>query len=76
MLLVVTIICGAVGLGGSFLISAPADLPLFSYGQSPSGHWWNVLFGLTGYERKGEYANVKAFWLPIQVDSPKTTATR
>ena len=49
-------------------------LPLFSYGQSPAGHFWNLLFGLAGYERDGATANIKAFWLPIQVAGPKAQA--
>lgn len=48
-------------------------LPLFSYGQNPSGYFWNVLFGLAGYERAGSYGKVKAFWIPITVDSPRET---
>jgi len=45
-------------------------LPLFSYGQDPTGHFWNLLFGLAGYQRSGEYARIKAFWIPIQVSGP------
>ena len=45
-------------------------LPLFSYGQSPQGHWWNVLFGLAGYDRDGATSKIKAFWIPITVSSP------
>ena len=43
--------------------------PLFSYGRSPRGHFWNVLFGLAGYSRKGDDAYVRALWIPFQVDS-------
>lgn len=42
-------------------------LPVFSYGQSPTGHWWNVLFGLAGYDSDGPTKKIKAFWLPITV---------
>lgn len=49
-------------------------LPVFSYGANPNGYYWNVLFGLAGYERNGQYAYVKTLWLPITVDSPKTVA--
>lgn len=49
-------------------------LPVFSYGQKPDGHFWNLLFGLAGYERDGEAAHIKAFWLPIQVAGPKAQA--
>jgi hypothetical protein len=51
-------------------------LPLFSYGESPSGYFWNVLFGLAGYTRDGLRAEVRALWVPIQVGaSPQKTAT-
>ena len=45
-------------------------LPVFSYGETPNGYWWNVLFGLAGYDREGSYARIKAFWAPIQVSGP------
>jgi hypothetical protein len=50
-------------------------LPLFSYGENPQGYFWNLLFGLAGYERAGSYARVKAFWVPIQVAGPSATQT-
>jgi hypothetical protein len=46
-------------------------LPLFSYGENPQGYFWNVLFGLTGYERSGSYGRMKAFWIPFQVSGPR-----
>lgn len=49
-------------------------LPLFSYGEDPQGYFWNVLFGLAGYQRQGSYARVKAFWIPIQTSGPATPA--
>jgi hypothetical protein len=45
-------------------------LPLLSFGKRPLGHWWNVLFGLTGYERSGAYSRAKAFWIPFQTSGP------
>jgi hypothetical protein len=39
--------------------------PLFSYGQSPVGHWWNVLYGLAGYTREGSLSKLRAFYIPI-----------
>jgi hypothetical protein len=42
-------------------------LPLFSYGESPTGHFWNVLFGLAGYSRDGARAQVRALWVPINI---------
>jgi hypothetical protein len=40
-------------------------LPLFSYGQSPTGYFWNVLFGLAGYSREAEASQVRALWIPF-----------
>jgi hypothetical protein len=55
-------------------------LPLFSYGESPTGHFWNVLFGLAGYTRDGAHAQVRALWVPIDVSgappAARTTAAR
>jgi hypothetical protein len=39
--------------------------PFFSYGETPDGHWWNVLYGLAGYERRGSMTKLKTFWIPI-----------
>ncbi len=41
--------------------------PLFSYGETPDGHWWNVLFGLAGYKRQGTASQVKALYIPISL---------
>lgn len=53
-------------------------LPVFSYGQSPAGYWWNLFFGLAGYDREGATAKIKAFWIPITVSSgpERNTASR
>lgn len=40
-------------------------LPLFSYGENPSGYFWNVLFGLAGYSRDGAHSQVRALWIPF-----------
>jgi hypothetical protein len=52
-------------------------LPLFSYGQSPAGAWWNVLFGLAGYDHDGPITKIKTFWIPITVSdqTPKRAAS-
>jgi len=42
-------------------------LPLFSYGENPNGHFWNVLFGLAGYQRQGPKSTVKALWVPFNI---------
>jgi hypothetical protein len=40
-------------------------LPLFSYGASPTGYFWNLLFGLAGYSHDGAHSEVRALWIPI-----------
>ncbi len=39
--------------------------PAFSYGESPTGHWWNVLYGLAGYTRDGTKSTMRTFYIPI-----------
>ena len=41
--------------------------PVFSYGETPDGHWWNVLYGLAGYTRRGDMVQMRALWVPITV---------
>jgi hypothetical protein len=41
--------------------------PLFSYGASPTGHWWNVLYGLAGYSQEGTVAKMRALYVPIKL---------
>lgn len=41
--------------------------PFFSYGQSPNGHFWNVLYGLAGYTRSGAAAKMRLMWIPVQL---------
>jgi histidyl-tRNA synthetase len=48
--------------------------PLFSYGEDPQGYFWNVLFGLAGYQREGQYSRIRAFWIPIQTGGPSAPA--
>lgn len=42
-------------------------LPVFSYGENPSGYWWKVFFGLAGYEHSNESRTMQVFWAPIQL---------
>lgn len=51
-------------------------LPLFSYGQSPTGYWWNVLFGLAGYDKDGATSKIKALWLPITISGSSGSPDR
>jgi hypothetical protein len=39
--------------------------PAFSYGKTPNGHWWNLLYGLAGYTHRGNTVQVRALWIPI-----------
>jgi hypothetical protein len=48
-------------------------LPLFSIGETPEGHWWNILFGLAGYQRSGSYSRIKALWIPITISGTAPT---
>jgi len=41
--------------------------PAFSYGETPNGHWWNVLYGLAGYTRQGTATTVRTFWIPTKL---------
>ncbi|MCC6216333.1 MAG: hypothetical protein IT376_15835 [Polyangiaceae bacterium] len=41
--------------------------PFFTYGETPDGHWWNVLYGLAGYTRRGDHVQVRTLWVPITV---------
>ncbi len=41
--------------------------PLFSYGEDPQGYFWNVLFGLAGFQREGSFSRIRALWIPITV---------
>lgn len=43
--------------------------PLFSYGQSPGGHWWNLMYGLAGFTRQGTMTKVRAFYVPITLSN-------
>jgi hypothetical protein len=44
--------------------------PAFSYGETPDGHWWNILFGLAGYTRRGRMTQARALWIPMTLTSP------
>jgi hypothetical protein len=41
--------------------------PLFSYGESPGGHFWNVLYGLAGYSHLGTASTMKFLYIPIKL---------
>jgi len=41
--------------------------PAFSYGETPDGHWWNILYGLAGYTRQGSMTKIRTFWVPIKL---------
>jgi hypothetical protein len=41
-----------------------------SFGATPDGHWWNLLYGLAGYTREGTMAKMRLGYVPITL-SPK-----
>jgi hypothetical protein len=41
--------------------------PLFSFGSTPEGHWWNLLYGLAGYTREGTMAKMRMLYIPIEI---------
>jgi hypothetical protein len=43
--------------------------PAFSYGETPDGHWWNLLYGLAGYTRRGSMTKLRTLWIPIELSS-------
>jgi hypothetical protein len=46
--------------------------PAFSYGETPRGHWWNILYGLAGYTREGATTKMRTMWIPITLsEGPK-----
>lgn len=51
-------------------------LPLFSYGEDPKGHFWNLLFGLAGHTRSGTSSKIRAFWVPIEVGEPNAAPAK
>ncbi len=51
-------------------------LPAFSYGETPGGYWWNVLFGLAGYKREGQLSRIRALWLPITLSGGESEGAR
>lgn len=48
--------------------------PLFSYGETPRGHFWNVLYGLAGYTRDGQNTTMRTLWIPIPLTRDGSTA--
>ncbi len=43
--------------------------PAFSFGHSPTGHWWNVLYGLAGYSQEGSAARMRLLYIPIKLSN-------
>ena len=41
--------------------------PAFSFGETPNGHYWKILYGLAGYTRQGSMTKIHAAWIPIRV---------
>jgi len=43
--------------------------PLFSFGETPRGHWWNILYGLAGYTQEGTYSKMRLAYIPITLSN-------
>jgi hypothetical protein len=41
--------------------------PLVSFGGGEKQKWWSFLYGLAGYERRGQYRRIRVFWIPFQL---------
>ncbi|MEZ4300834.1 MAG: hypothetical protein R3B70_38225 [Polyangiaceae bacterium] len=39
--------------------------PFVDFGETATGHYWNLFYGLAGYEQKGTTSRMKAFYFPI-----------
>jgi hypothetical protein len=42
--------------------------PIFSRGGSERGKWWEVFYGLAGYDQRGPHRRAKVFWIPFNLD--------
>ncbi len=42
--------------------------PLFALGRGDRGRWWNVFYGLAGYDQRGKNRRIHAFWIPFDLD--------
>jgi hypothetical protein len=49
--------------------------PLFSYGETPRGHFWNILYGLAGYTRDGQDTTMRTLWIPIPLTRAATISS-
>lgn len=48
--------------------------PAFSYGNTPDGHFFNILYGLAGYTRRGSETTVRVLWIPIHTGTAPAEA--
>jgi hypothetical protein len=42
--------------------------PLFAVGGGEQEKWWNVLYGLAGYDKRRGHRRVQALWIPFNLD--------
>ncbi len=49
-------------------------LPVFSYGEDPTGYFWNFIFGMAGYSRHGTSTQTRVFWIPFNGGTQQQTA--
>jgi hypothetical protein len=49
--------------------------PITSWGTSPDGSFWSVLYGLAGHEREGANHTARALWIPFRWRDEAADAT-
>jgi hypothetical protein len=43
--------------------------PFFSRGGINDERWWNVFYGLAGYEKRGPHRRARVFWIPFELQN-------
>jgi hypothetical protein len=36
-------------------------------GETPAGHWWNLLYGLAGYTQEGTMSKMRIAYIPFKL---------
>jgi len=42
--------------------------PFFAMGRGERERWWNVFYGLAGYDKRGKHRRIQAFWMDFELD--------
>jgi len=48
--------------------------PLTAFGKNETSRFWSLFYGLAGYERRGPYRRITAFWIPFESGPKPSTA--